>query len=279
MLRSKYQCEKVRLGVKDLVEDSGLEKLFFELASESRLSILRELSIENLKMQEIARRLDVTATEAFRQLERLSAAMLVKRQPDGAFTISEYGKLAMQASSSLDFLSKFRDYFSTHDVTRVPSQFVNRLGELSKAELSMDTIANLNRTEQAFIEAKQFGCGIAEGTIPEHMIQKMNQQIEKGLKFKFLIPLNRFAPNTTPVPAPDNVQGRGLSELPAVLVLTEKFGGICFLQIGGKVDYAGFFGEDQTFLGWLNDVFMYYWEKESRNPVFKAAFKGQAGKY
>lgn len=49
--------------------DSGLEKLFFELASESRLGILRQLQKENLKMQEIARRLDITATEAFRQLE------------------------------------------------------------------------------------------------------------------------------------------------------------------------------------------------------------------
>ncbi len=261
LLRSKYQSEKVRLGVKDLDSDSGLEKLFFELASESRLAILQQLQKENLKMQEIARRLDVTATEAFRQLERLSAAMLVKRQPDGAFAISEYGKLVMQASSSLDFLSKYRDYFSTHDVTRLPNQFVNRLGELSKAKLSMDTIANLNRTEQAFIEAKQFGCGIAEGTIPEHMLPKMDEQIRKGITFKFLIPENRLSAAANQPETPKNVEIRGLSEIPAILVLTEKFGGVCFLQIGEKVDYAGFFGEDPAFLGWLNDVFMYYWEK------------------
>lgn len=267
------------MGVKDLGEDSGLEKLFFELASESRLAILQQLQKENLKMQEIARRLDVTATEAFRQLERLSAAMLVKRQPDGAFAISEYGKLVMQASSSLDFLSKYRDYFSTHNIMRLPSQFVNRLGELSKAELGMDTIANLNKVEQAFIEAKQFGCGIAEGTIPEHMLTKMDDQIKKGITFKFLIPENRLSAPANQPETPKNVEIRWFSEIPAILVLTEKFGGICFLQIGGKVDYAGFFGEDPTFLGWLNDVFMYYWEKESKNAIFKAAFKGQAGKY
>ena len=55
---------------------SELAKLFFELASDSRLSILFELRNEALKMQDVARRLDVTATEAFRQLERLSAALL-----------------------------------------------------------------------------------------------------------------------------------------------------------------------------------------------------------
>jgi len=93
-----------------LSEDLGLDKLFFELASESRLSILRLLQKENLKMQEIARRLDVTATEAFRQLDRLSTTSLVKRLPDGAFTISEYGNLVLQVSSSLEFISKHKHF-------------------------------------------------------------------------------------------------------------------------------------------------------------------------
>jgi len=89
-----------------LEDGEGVEKLFFELASESRLSILRELQNENLKMQEIARRLDVTATEAFRQLERLSAASLVQRQPDGAYALTQYGKLELHLSSSMDFRIK-----------------------------------------------------------------------------------------------------------------------------------------------------------------------------
>lgn len=241
-------------------EGSGLDKLFFEFASESRLAILRELLSENLKMQEIARRLDVTATEAFRQLERLSAAMLVKRQPDGTFAISEYGKLVMQASSCLDFISKYREYFSTHDVMRLPSQFVNRLSELSNSELCTDTIANLNKAEQAFVDAKEFGYGIAEGTIPEHMAPKMEAQMKRGVNFKFLVPLSRLAEHATPIPAPKNVHAKGLGELPAVIVLTEKFGGICFLQVGGKVDYAGFFGDDPALLNWLKDLFMFYWE-------------------
>ena len=91
--------------------ETGIEKLFFELASESRLSILRELQKENLKMQEIARRIDVTATEAFRQLERLSAALLVKRQSDGTFALAEYGKMVLQLSSSLEFVSKHKNTF------------------------------------------------------------------------------------------------------------------------------------------------------------------------
>src|SRR3989304_5882919 len=156
MLRSKQRCEDFSIGDKKLENNEGIEKLFFELASESRLGILRELQKENLKMPEIARRLDVTATEAFRQLQRLSEALLVQKQPDGAFAITQYGKLVLQLSSSLEFISKYKDYFSTHDVMRLPIQFVNRLGELSHVNLCTDTIETLNKAEQAFIEAEQY---------------------------------------------------------------------------------------------------------------------------
>ena len=89
----------------------SLDRLFFELASESRLNILRELQTKNLKMQEIARRLDLTATEAFRQLERLSTAFLVQRQPDGAYALTQYGKLELHLSSSMEFILKNKKYF------------------------------------------------------------------------------------------------------------------------------------------------------------------------
>jgi predicted transcriptional regulator len=246
------------------LENAGIEKLFFELASESRLSILRELQKENLKMQEIARRLDVTATEAFRQLERLSAALLVQRQPDGTFAIAEYGKLVLQLASSLDFVSKYRDYFSTHDVMRLPFQFVNRLGELSQAKLVIDTVENLNNGERAFMEAEQYGWGIAEGTIPIHMIPIMNEQILKGLKLKMLIPENLLSASVSPTATAKNMKARGLPDLPAIVVLTEKEAGICFRQVGGRMDYAGFFGTDPVFHNWVKDLFLYYWDKGKR---------------
>jgi predicted transcriptional regulator len=241
--------------------DAKLEKLFFELASESRLSILHELEKENLKMQEIARRLNVTATEAFRQLERLSAALLVKKQSDGTFALAEYGKMVLQLSSSLDFVSKYRLYFSMHDVMRLPFQLVNRLGELSQASLGMDTIENLNRAERAFMEAEEFGWGIAEGTIPVQMNQIMAEKVQKSLKLKFILPENRLPAATVMV---KNVEVKGVSEIPAIVVLTEKEGAVCFRQLGGRVDYAGFFGKDPTFLNWVKDLFLYYWEKGKR---------------
>ncbi len=241
-----------------------MEKLFFELASENRLSILDELQKKNLKMQDIARRLDVTATEAFRQLQRLSEAMLVQKQPDGKFTITQYGNLVLHLSASFEFISKYKEYFSTHDIMQLPLQFVNRLSELSKADLIMNTIESLNKGEHALMEAEQYGWGIAEGTIPEHMGPIMDEQVKKGLKLRFLIPENSPLANVSSPVMARNLGVRCLSELPALVVLTEKEGSVCFRQVGGRMDYAGFFGNDSLFLNWVKDLFLYYWEKGKR---------------
>ena len=70
----------------------------------------------------------------------------------------------------------------------------------------------------------------------------MDERIRKGVKLKFLIPENRLPANASPPPPVKNVEMRGLSDLPAIVVLTEKEGAVCFRQVGGRVDYAGFFG-------------------------------------
>ncbi|HVP17160.1 MAG TPA: hypothetical protein VMT42_07320, partial [candidate division Zixibacteria bacterium] len=81
---------------------------------------------------------------------------------------------------------------------------------------------------------------------------------------RFLIPENRFSAIATPQAITKNVEGRSLPDLPAIVVLTEKAAGVCFRQVGGRVDYAGFFGDDPTFHNWVKDLFLYYWDKGKR---------------
>ena len=88
-----------------LENQERIEKLYFELASESRLSILIELSKREGKMREIARKLELTTTEAFRQLQRLNDALLVQKTPQGTYCISEFWLLVLQFSAFLNLLT------------------------------------------------------------------------------------------------------------------------------------------------------------------------------
>jgi predicted transcriptional regulator len=213
-------------------------------------------------MNEIARRLDVTATEAFRQLQRLSEAKLVQKQPEGTFTVTGYGRLVLQLSSSHEFVSKHREYFLTHDVWNIPVQFINRLGELSNAELILDAMDNINKGEKMFIAAKEYAWGIAEGRIPELMNPVMDEKIKNGLKIKMIIEEKLLA--KVPPIKMSNVEIRGITEIPLILAATEKAATVCFRFKEGRLDYGGFYGNDPAFLNWINDLFLYYWQKAKR---------------
>ncbi len=238
-----------------------MAKLFFELASESRLSILNVVDNEALKLQEVARRLDVTDTEALRQLERLSAASLVARQPDGTYRITQYGKLLLHVSETMNFLLKHKQYFASHDFSALPYQFIDRLGELSGATFIADTMESLNRGQRVFIAMEEWGWGMAEGVVPELMGPVMEQKAAKGIKMKFIIPEDKLP--KTPSEAPD-IEARGLPSVPAVIAITEKEALIALRLNDGKMDYATFSGTDPKFVGWVKDLFTYFWERGKR---------------
>lgn len=125
-----------------------VERLYFELASESRISILQEIEKHKGKMREIARKLDLTTTETFRQLQRLADALLIQKEPGGNYIITEYGTLILRLSGTFEFLYKHRKFFSTREFKRLPTQFLDRIGELSQAEFSADMMANINVAER-----------------------------------------------------------------------------------------------------------------------------------
>ena len=101
--------------------------------------------------------------------------------------------------------------------------------------------------------------------MPELMIPVMNEKLRKGMELKFLIPIN-LLPDKQPA---QNVELRGLPFIPAIIVLTEKDAEICFRFIEGRVDYAGFYGNDDVFRGWIKDLLLYYWDKGRHHSTSK----------
>ena len=213
---------------------------------------MRKLQTGNLKMQEIARHLDLTATEAFRQLERLSAASLVQRQPDGSYVLTQYGKLELHFTSVMEFMLKNKQYFLNHDLWRLPQQFVNRIGELSQATLKMGLLESTTISSQMIGKAEKFMWGISAEPLTQRFDEIANQ-IPKGVEYKILSP-------QPPAKLP-NFENRILSDSPVILAITEKEAAICFRFVDGRVDYASFIGNDTIFLNWVKDLFLHYWNK------------------
>ena len=112
----------------------------------------------------------------------------------------------------------------------------------------MDTVESLNKGEHAFIEAEEYGWGIAEGTIPERMGPIMDERIQKGVKLRFLLPETRLPTSANPLPPVKNLEMRGLSDLPAIVFLTEKEGAVYFRKLEEEWIMRGFSGSTPHFL-------------------------------
>jgi predicted transcriptional regulator len=243
-----------------LGSEEGVDKLFFELASESRLDILRELQSKELRMQDLARKLNLTVTETCRQLQRLTEAKLVQKQPNGTNTLTRYAKLQIQLMASMDFVFRNADYFLDHALFSLPYEFVNRIGELSDAEFCRDTVSGFNRVRKMVFEAEKYIWTIAEQVDSSH-VGPTGQKVSKGLDFKFLMQKDLVktfanASNSSVLRG----RSRYMERVPVVLVINENEATVVFRRYNGVLDYMGLFGTDERFRKWCKDLFLYYWE-------------------
>ncbi len=240
-----------------------LSKLFFELSSESRLGILREVRVKPLRMQEVARKLDLTDTEAIRQLRRLSEAFMISRQPDGKYSLTNYGEFLLSFIPPMEFALKHKQYLIGHDVFCLPYELINRLGELSTGEFTGEAMRDFNRVRKMAVEAEEYIWAAAEEVETSHP-PITNEKVSKGVKVKVLLQKDFLRKFTIDKEVELLKERRYLERLNFSLFITEKEAVLCLRRHNGEMDYAGIFGTCEKFRKWTRDLFTYYWEKAER---------------
>lgn len=244
----------------NLEESEEISKVLFELSSNRRANILFVIAKGNLKMQQIAKSLDMTVTETFRHLQRLTEAKLVEKKVDGTYAITSLGKLATGFLSGFNFILKNGDYFLDHDVSVLHYEFVNRLGELSDAEFCKEAMSGFNRVRKMVFESEKYIWTIAEQVDSSH-IQPVTEKVSRGLEFKFLMQKD-IAKAYSKATDTKVIEGsRYIERVPVTLVINENKATVVFRRHNGVMDYMGLFGTDEKFRKWCEDLFMYYWER------------------
>lgn len=243
---------------KKMMSEENISELFMDLASESRLDILRTLSADHLKMQDIARKLNLTATEASRQLQRMANAKLIERIADGSYMATRYGTLQLALISSMEFAFRYRDLFIGFDQGKLPVQFIHRLGELSDGELVTELAEGLTRMENIIRNAKGFVWVMTRQVMPA-MIRAMEERISSGVRLRSLIYEKPSAPLKDYILSGDLIERRTLPEVNLVLLATEDEAAILLPFSNMANGTPIFFGRDAQFMGWVYDLYSHYW--------------------
>ncbi len=240
--------------------------LFWELANRDRLNILKLLEKEKRKLSHIAEEVNESVQETYRNLSRLMKVKLVDKDREGYYTLTTFGKYILTVLPSLEFLCKHREYFLTHDLSRIPEEFIYRIGELNSSRQAPDTFTAIRYTEIVIGESREYVWIITEQILVS-ALQSIPGKISENISFKIIIPYKLKPPPGAEILEKIKLDVRYIDRIDVALILNEKRACIAFPRLSGEIDYRGFLVEDPKGHNWCKNLFQYYWNKSKYTRI------------
>jgi predicted transcriptional regulator len=239
---------------------SRIPDLLFNIASGDRLKLLSEIASKRQRMTALSKTIDASAAEGSRHLKRLSDAGLVRKDSEGFYEATTVGRTVLKLLPGIGLLLEHQDYFRSRDLSFLPLEFVERIGELSKADRVNQLSAVLEHIKSVVSQGKDHVWLISDNLFPQW----------PGIGSSFLstdLPVRLIAEESTSRKVVSEYKSRlprteiaVLKEVRIGMVVSETTAGVCFPTETGGIDFtSGFAGSDPSFLAWCNDLFEYYW--------------------
>lgn len=224
------------------------------------MAIVSELSLRKQRVSELSKLSKHTVQECSRDLIRLTRAGFVRKDSSGFYEITSFGRAMLSLLPGLRFLAKERNYFLAHDLSFLPQEFMERIGELSGGKTVNHANIVLDHIKEVVMNGRQYVWLISDQIMPRW----------PGIASSYTsrgIPVRMIAePTIDPKVLSDaksdmvNVEIGILPKINIAMALNESLAGFCFPGLDGKIDFgSGFRGTDTPFRAWCSDLFAKYW--------------------
>jgi predicted transcriptional regulator len=248
---------------------------FLELASQQRLGILLRLLDKNSKVSIIAKDLDATVPEVYRNFERLVKADLIAKESDGDYRITTYGKIICGQIPSLAFLSQNKKYFREHDFGDLPQKFLHRIGALGGSQHIKGFVKVLEQWKNIYKNSDEYIYNILfEVTYDSDLLETLVKKVNKGVKVHSIFSESAIIPKERKqilkklgfqkLIEEGLIERKMRKNVQVIVVLNEKEACVMFPKIGVDVNVSEmFYSGDPIFHEWCLDYFKYCWESSS----------------
>ena len=244
---------------------------FLEISSEQRLAILTSLYKEKSNLSSIAKQLDSTAAEVHRNLGRLQKVGLVRKDTDGNYTLTTYGKTIHTQIPTLEFMVKNKKYFENHDFAGLSYKYIQRKGTLAGSDLISGYAKVLEKWQSIYKNAKQYIRNIlVDIPYDEKTLGILKGKLEGKVEVSSIFSETAIVPDerrdllsrydfTEHIRA-QTLRRKMTKKHKITLVLNENEAGISFPTLEGEPDMSRmFYSSDQSFHEWCNDLFAEEW--------------------
>jgi len=253
----------------------SLAKLLFVLASTDRLQVLSCLRKEKeYRLSDIALRLDSSIQEASKHVARLREQNFVEKNPsNGYYALTTLGKLVTKLLPSMEFLSENKEYFLTHNISSLPEEFIERIGELQQHQYNAKAGLVLSFTQQVISEADKFVWLMSDHSlIDSDIVFDIERDRNRSLIWRIILPIGNKIDWQDLRSYVKNVNTRieiGFSrEIIAGIALNEKVAGLLLPDLRGSLDFnSGFISSSLSFCKWCQDLFGYVWKGSEKTII------------
>lgn len=230
----------------------------FELSHRARIGMMRLASGRPVRHRDMVLGSGLAPSEVTRHVGRLLDIGVLKKNRDGSFEITRFGKLILERLDSLEYTVSNSQYFERHDMEMIPPGFdaVSMLQRTEKIEGAMDVfnaILRVNIGAHHFINSIQ--AEFSDALILAHV-----EKLRSGVELNMLVKGGKRLPTEYMDNRAAAISVRAAETIPYFYTANESEALVCFNGPGNKIDYSvGFRSSDPAFLEWCDVLFDRYW--------------------
>ena len=248
----------------------SIAKELFEIASEQRLEILFKLEEKKSAVSVIAKQLDATVPEVFRNFERLVKAGLIEKEVDGNYRLTIHGTTILAQIPSLTFLSKYKIYFKNHSYGNIPAKFIQRIGALSSGKHIKGMVKVLEQWKDIHQNAEKYIYNIlTEIPYSPDIIEIVATKAKQDVNIRSVLSDQVIVPNARKEVYEKLqfkkfidkgvIERKMQNDVQVVVLLNEKEACIIFPKDGEADMTEMLYSSDPIFHEWCFDYFQHCW--------------------
>lgn len=257
--------------IRDILSELDTEQniIFSAIDNNFRRSILFCLMERDMKISQLAKKLDISLQAFQKHSTKLIEAELIKKNQLGLLSLTQMGFALTKQIPSIQFLYENKELFENHSLSFLPTKFVERIGDLREFDLINGISKNMEKFHK-LIEESTKHVKVINLPILDVKNKVFSKIFQKDIKMQYILDINSKSPKDVGLTrkmgekeliSQSIIQKRMIMDSHITLCTSEKSAGLMFPDLNGNVDMNSLlFSSDKKFIDWCTDLFDHMWQ-------------------